>query len=80
MGTRYAIRNKDCSKCDVFENTAKGIGDFVIDLNTFLFENGYDLRIGKFGDGYKINKKYKTTMTKQQLNSLYGRFVNKEEK
>lgn len=56
MGIRIAVYDCKSQKHFIFENNAKGIGDFLIKLNTELKNNDFDLRLGKLGEGYKTEE------------------------
>lgn len=57
MGVKIAIYDKKKEDGFIFENNCKGIGDFLIQLNTELYKHNFDLRIGKYGNGFGIDMK-----------------------
>lgn len=57
MGLKIAIYDKKKEDGFIFENNCKGIGDFLIQLNTELYKHNFDLRIGKYGKGFGIDMK-----------------------
>ena len=56
MGMKIAVYDFKSEKGFMFENDTKGIGDFLIKLNTELKNNDFDLRLGKIGEGYKTEE------------------------
>lgn len=51
MGMKIAIKKYDdknaVTKIDYFYNNCKGIGDFILELNTELQKQGYNIRLAK---------------------------------
>ena len=52
MGMKITVYDFKKQKSFIFKNDTKGIGDFLIKLNTELKKNDIDIRLGKLGQGF----------------------------
>ena len=57
MGMKFAIYDKQNDNSFIFENKRRGIGDFIIDLNTYFVSADLPIRIRKYKEGFPERRK-----------------------